>query len=62
MCLVAVINKPNYEFWAHVPLLKSAGATDEQIKSIKIAATPEFDPKLFSDIENDVIKLTIQIT
>ena len=34
----------------------------EQIKSIKNVATLEFDPKIFSEIENDVIELAIQIT
>ena len=62
MCVVAVINKANYEFEAHAPLLENAGGTIEQIKCIKNAATPEFDPKIFSEIENDVIELTIQIT
>ena len=53
MCVVAVINKATYEFEAHAPLFKSAGGTIEQIKSIKNAATLEFDRKIFSEIENE---------
>ena len=62
MCVVAVINKAKYEFEAHAPLFRNAGGTMEQIKSIKNVATLEFDPKIFSEIENDVIELAIQIT
>ena len=60
--MTAVIYKANYEFETHATLLYSAGGTNAQIKNIKSAATPKFDPKIFSDIENYVIALTIQIT
>ena len=62
ICVVAVINEASYEFEAHAPLLREAGANDEQLEKIHKVGTAKFEPECFSSIERDVIKLTVQIT
>jgi hypothetical protein len=62
------LNEAEYEFFQHKQPWIDAGATPEQIRSIRAIGTPEFlqaehiSHQHFDTIEMDVIQLTIEMT
>ena len=62
MCVVAVLNNASYEFQAHSPLYQEAGATVEQVAGLKKLDTVDFNPNLYSAIEQDVIAFVKSMT
>ena len=62
MCVVAMLNKAEYEWFHHAPLLKEAGATDEQLKALREPIGALTRPELFDAAERAAIALTIEMT
>ena len=62
MCGVAVINKAEYEFKAHLPLFVSAGGTEEQGKALRNQEAAMKDARLFNALERATIALTYEMT
>ena len=63
MCVVAVLNGATYEYEHHSPLYIHAGASKQQADALQaLSAKDEFQAHLFSDLEQDVIALTRQMT
>jgi alkylhydroperoxidase family enzyme len=62
MCVVAMLNKAEYEWVQHAPLLKEAGATDEQLKALREPIGALTRPDLFDAAERAAIALTIEMT
>lgn len=58
---VAIINRAQYEFDAHVPHAQKAGMSSAQIEGLK---QPTFEtlPKIYSDLEMAVLRLTDVMT
>ena len=62
MCGVAVINKAEYEYKAHLPLFVKAGGTEEQGKALRNMESATKDTRLFNEIERATIALTYEMT
>src|SRR5918999_4559080 len=62
MCGVAVVNKAEYEFKAHLPLFIKGGGTEEQGKALRNLETAMKDTRLFNEIERATIALTYEMT
>ena len=62
MCVVAVINRADYEFHHHAPIWQSLGGTDAQVTALRQAGTPGFDASLFDDRARAIIQLSIDLT
>ena len=62
MCGVAILNGAEYEFFHHAPPFLKAGGTQEQVAAIRHLGQETFNPDCFSDIENDTLALTFQMT
>ncbi|MSR13805.1 MAG: carboxymuconolactone decarboxylase family protein [Gammaproteobacteria bacterium] len=61
ICVVAVLNRADYEFNQHAPLFQSAGGNKEQVQALRdpdIAATSV----IFLPVERAAISLTIAMT
>ena len=62
ICAVAVVNRAEYEFHHHAPLLLAAGGTDAQVAALRrLGQGGENDPA-FAPAERAVIQLTIEMT
>ena len=62
MCGVAVVNKAEYEYKAHLPLFVKAGGTEEQGKALRNPESAMKDTKLFNALERAVIAFTYEST
>jgi alkylhydroperoxidase family enzyme len=62
MCGVAILNRAEYEFIHHAPVFLRSGGTEEQVKAMRQIGTGPMPSGLFSQLEEDIIELTIQIT
>jgi alkylhydroperoxidase family enzyme len=62
MCGVAVINKAEYEFKAHLPLFVSAGGTQVQGKALRNLEAAMKDTRLFDALERATLALTYEMT
>src|SRR5688572_896714 len=62
MCGVAIINKAEYEFKAHLPLFVSAGGTEEQGKALRNPEAAMKDTRLFNELERATLALTYEMT
>jgi alkylhydroperoxidase family enzyme len=62
MCGVAVVNKAEYEFKAHLPLFVKAGGTEEQGKALRDLQAAIKDTRLFSPLERATLALTNEMT
>lgn len=62
ICVVAVINRADYEFIHHVPELKKAGGSDAQIKALGRPEAAAADAALFDARERAVIRLALEMT
>ncbi|MCP5267063.1 MAG: carboxymuconolactone decarboxylase family protein [Burkholderiaceae bacterium] len=61
MCVVAVLNRAEYEFVQHAPLLIETGATQAQVDALADPAAAAA-AALFTPVEQAVIRLTIEMT
>ena len=62
MCGVAVLNGADYEFFHHAPELIAAGGTQEQVDALRRIDDLAADLSMFSQVEQDAILLTVQMT
>ena len=62
MCGVAVVNKAEYEFKAHLPLFVKAGGTEEQGRALRDPQAAIKDERLFSALERATLALTYEMT
>lgn len=62
ICLVAVINRADYEYTHHVPELRAAGASEAQLAALPNLAEAEPDESLFAPDERAVIALTKELS
>ena len=58
MCAVAVLNRADYEFHHHAPLLLAAGGGREQVEALADVDAAIATPGLFDAAERAVLKLT----
>jgi alkylhydroperoxidase family enzyme len=62
MCGVAVLNGAEYEFFHHAPPFKKAGGTEDQVQALRLIGQTNFPRSLFTQLENDAVDLTYQMT
>jgi alkylhydroperoxidase family enzyme len=62
MCGVAVLNRAEYEWGHHAPLLREAGATDAQVAALRDPDAALRDTATFDAAERAAIALTIEMT
>ena len=61
ICVVAVLNRADYEFGHHAPEFVGTGGTDAQVAALRDPARAASDSQ-FSPLERVVIRLTIEMT
>lgn len=62
MCVVAVINRADYEFHHHAPIWQSLGATADQVEALKQVGTPAFDAGKFNARALAIVNLSVDMT
>jgi alkylhydroperoxidase family enzyme len=62
MCVVAVLNGAEYEFYHHAPEFVKAGGTAEQVEALRHLETSDHDVSVFDEAERAAIRLTIEMT
>lgn len=62
MCVVAMLNRAEYEFFHHAPELLAAGGTQAQVDALRHAGDSRADFSMFSATERDAIGLAIDMT
>jgi alkylhydroperoxidase family enzyme len=62
MCVVAVVNRAEYEFAGHLPLFLQHGGTDEQGRALRNVEAAIENRKLFDETERAVMRLTLEMT
>lgn len=62
MCVVAVINRAEYEYAGHLPLFLEHGGTPEQGQALRNVEAAIDNHKLFDVLERSVIRLTVEMT
>jgi alkylhydroperoxidase family enzyme len=62
MCTVAVVNKAEYEFKAHLPLFIKAGGSEEQGRALRNPEAAMNDRRLFNELERAALALTYEMT
>ena len=62
ICIVAVLNKAEYEFLHHAPELLKAGGSETEVQALKCVGELSFPWHIFNLVECHVIVLTICMT
>ena len=62
MCVVAIINRADYEFHHHAPIWQSLGGTPDQVAALRQAGTPAFQADKFDARALATINLSIDMT
>lgn len=62
MCVVAMLNRAEYEFFHHAPELLAAGGTQAQVDALRHAGDSGADFSMFGATERDAIGLAIDMT
>jgi alkylhydroperoxidase family enzyme len=62
ICVVAVLNRADYEFHHHVPELIKAGASSAQAEALRSLANSDEVPDAFDSTERAVIQLAVEMT
>jgi AhpD family alkylhydroperoxidase len=62
ICVVAVVNRADYEYQHHVPELRAAGATVAQLAALELLADDAADVSMFDATERAVIAFTRALT
>ncbi|MDB5957593.1 carboxymuconolactone decarboxylase family protein [Ramlibacter sp.] len=62
MCVVAVVNRADYEFAGHLPLFLKHGGTRAQGEALRNAEAALENRLLFDDGERAVMRLTLEMT
>lgn len=62
ICLVAVLNQAEYEFFQHAPEFRKSGGTEEQLNALKSKIPTPEQHACFNELEQAVIRLTREMT
>ncbi len=62
ICLVAVLNQAEYEFFQHAPEFRKAGGTEEQLAVLKSNQADLELQTCFNNLEQSIIQLTREMT
>ncbi|MDO8299954.1 carboxymuconolactone decarboxylase family protein [Lacisediminimonas sp.] len=62
MCVVAMLNGAEYEFFHHAPELIKAGGTEEQVQALRDPVSALGRDDLFTPIDLATIRVTIEMT
>ena len=62
MCVVAVVNRAEYEYDGHLPLFLQNGGTDEQGEALRNVEEAIGNTQLFDKLERAVMRLTLEMT
>lgn len=62
ICLVAILNRADYELHHHAPLFLAAGGTQAQLDVLVTSATPDALAQEFDAADRAVIALTLEMT
>ncbi len=62
MCVVAMQNGAEYEFFHHAPALIKAGGTEEQVQALRDPATAVTRVDLFNTAELATLRVTMEMT
>ncbi len=62
MCVVAVVNRAQYEFVHHAPLFVEAGGSAAQVDALRVPDAARADQALFDPLERATIALSIEMT
>ena len=62
ICLVAVLNQAEYEFFQHAPEFRKAGGTEDQLNALKSKIPTPEQHACFNELEQAVIRLTREMT
>ncbi|HCU90237.1 MAG TPA: carboxymuconolactone decarboxylase family protein, partial [Gammaproteobacteria bacterium] len=62
ICLVAIINRADYEYMHHLPILIAAGASDLQVAALPSLINSGADVSMFNERERAVIALTREMS
>jgi len=62
ICVVAIINRADYEFVHHVPVLRAAGATEAQIAALPSLSGSSPELSSFDPLERAIIAFTCELT
>ena len=62
MCVVALVNDADYEFYHHAPLWRQSGATEAQLAAIHDLQRAMNDTALFDELERATIRLSVEMT
>lgn len=62
ICVVAVLNRADYEFMHHAPVYIQAGGPASRMDMLRLLGTPGFDAAVYTAPERDVIELTQSMT
>jgi alkylhydroperoxidase family enzyme len=62
MCVVAVLNGAEYEFYHHAPEFIKAGGSAEQVEALRHIETSDYDVSVFDEAERATIRLTTEMT
>jgi len=62
ICMVAVLNGADYEYYHHAPEFLKAGGNTRQLAALRRLGQGDLDPALFDASECAVIHLTLEMT
>jgi alkylhydroperoxidase family enzyme len=62
MCVVAVVNRAEYEYDGHLPLFLQHGGTAEQGQALRNPESAMENKKLFDELERATMRLTFEMT
>ena len=62
ICIVAILNKAEYEFHHHAPVFKDEGGNDSQIQALREIESKPLTLSLFTQNQIDVADITKQLT
>jgi alkylhydroperoxidase family enzyme len=62
MCVVAILNKADYEYEHHAPLYIKNGGTPAKAEELRCVGQPLFNKSLYTELEQAVIALAHEMT
>jgi alkylhydroperoxidase family enzyme len=62
ICVVAILNNAEYEYYHHEPAFLKLGGSLEQVEALSSPETAATDEDLFDDVERAIIQLAVEMT
>jgi len=62
ICVVAVLNRADYEYRQHAPAFLKSGGSAAALDMLRRVGTSEFDATAFEEVERVVIALAVEMT